>query len=155
MGLLLGLLLWLTSCNEKPFYEQTVPIRKGQWDYADTVRFSFSIVDTSQRYNLYLNVEHADTFPYQNIYVQIHTVYPDGKHLMKLLPLDLFDASGQPNGTCRGRTCATDFVLQKQAVFPQVGQYTVAVEQYLRFNPVPGIRALRLTIEPAEKPLGG
>ncbi|MCS7037354.1 MAG: gliding motility lipoprotein GldH [Saprospiraceae bacterium] len=148
LGAALVLLWLLAGCGRAPFYEQEAPIEEGCWAYDDTVRFSFSVADTSLRYNLYLSVEHADTFPYQNIYVQIHTTYPDGQRFVKLLPLDLFDATGQPNGACSGGVCSTEFVLQKRAILPQVGQYVIAVEQYMRYSPVAGIRALRLRIEP-------
>ncbi len=149
LGLLAGLLWWLTSCGQAPFYEHTAPLKDERWAYSDTVRFSFAVSDTSLRYNLYLTVEHADTFPYQNIYVQIHTAYPDGQRFVKLLPLDLFDTAGQPNGACSGGRCSTEFVLQQRAILPQVGTYEIAVEQYMRYSPVLGIRALRLRVEPA------
>lgn len=129
-------------------------IENGQWAYSDTVHFSFAVADTSLRYNLYLEVECVDTFPYQNIYVQIHTTYPSGRRFINLLPLDLFDATGRPNGACRGRVCSTEFVLQQRAILPEVGRYDIAVEQYMRFSPVVGIRALHLRVEPLVEVLG-
>lgn len=151
LALLATVLCLQLSCSREPLhgyeYEEMAPIPEGQWAYADTVRFSFSIADTSLRYNLYLSVEHADTFPYQNLYVRLHTFYPKGQHFVKLLPLDLFDATGKSHGVCTGRVCQVEFVLQENAIFPQLGRYKLGVEQYMRFEPVKGIRALRLRVE--------
>ncbi len=149
IGVLAALCWFLTACERAPFYEQTAPIEDGRWAYADTVRFPFTITDTSLRYNMYLEVAHADTFPYQNVYVQFHTTYPDGQCRSQVLSLDLFDATGQPNGPCRSGICRSEFVLQENAIFPQPGQYLLAVEQYMRFSPVVGVEGFRLRIESA------
>ncbi len=151
VGVLLGLLWFLLSCSRQEgyVYTQTISLEQGQWSYADTALFSFSVSDTSLRYNLYLEVEHADTFAYQNVYVQLHTSYPDGRQHTQVLPLDLFDAQGQSNGRCSGGLCRVEFVLQERAILPQQGRYTIAVEQYMRSSPVSGIRELRLTVRSA------
>ncbi len=151
----MGLLWFLISCGRDAFYEQTVSIKDGRWTYADTARFNFSISDTSQRYHVYLSIEHADTFPFQNIYVRIHTFFPNGEHKVQVLPLDLFDASGRPNGRCSGGVCRAEFTLQERAIFPQVGTYALALEQYMRADSIAGIRALHLSVKPAQKPTEG
>lgn len=141
-----GLLLW-TACGKSYFFQEKKEIAHGLWAYSDTVAFRFSIADTSHTYNLYLDFEYADTFATQNIYVQLHTVFPNGKRLNKQRSFDFFDAQGAPRGKCSGSSCSCQILLQENAFFDQPGQYYIGLEQFTRRDPLPGLRALGLTIE--------
>ncbi|MCC6461891.1 MAG: gliding motility lipoprotein GldH [Saprospiraceae bacterium] len=140
------LLLW-PSCGKSYFFQEKKEIAQGLWAYGDTAAFRFAIADTSHTYNLYLDFEYADTFATQNIYVRLHTVFPDGKRLSKQRSFDFFDAQGTPQGKCSSHTCTYQILLQENAFFDQPGQYFIGLEQFTRRDPLPGIRALGLTIE--------
>ena len=140
--------LFQTSCDKDYFFQKKIEISNGQWAYSDTLNYQFSISDTLETYNLYLDFEYADTFSNQNVYIKLHTLFPDGKRLSKQKSFDLFDSQGKPFGECSGRKCQIHMLLQEKAFFNSAGAYTITLEQYTRENPLPGILSVGLAIEP-------
>lgn len=138
------------GCGKSYFYEEKKDISGGLWTYGDTLDFQFSMRDTARTYNLYVDFDYADTFATQNIYIRLHTLFPDGKRLTKVMPFDFFDNQGKPLGTCSGRSCRLHAVLQERAFFNQPGEYRITLEQYTRRNPLPGVRAVGVSIETAD-----
>lgn len=149
---LIYIALAITSCKEKVLFEEEKTIPGGVWTYRDTLDFSFSVVDTSELYNMYVDFEHADTFPNQNVYVKLRTLFPDGKRLSKTRSFDLFDVQGASAGTCSGGKCRVHALLQDNAYFNRPGNYTITLEQFMRRDSVAGIRAVGLVIEKVAKP---
>lgn len=147
-----ALLLGLAACQSGSFFEEKKEIPRGVWTYRDTLDFRFSIADTSETYNLYLDFEYADTFSTQNIYLQLHTLFPDGRRLSKQKSFDLFDEQGASPGDCSGRRCRYHAILQEKAFFNQPGPYLITLEQYTRQDSLPGILAVGMTIEKTGKP---
>ena len=140
---------FLSACQSRFYYEEQKDIPQGRWNYADTLDFRFSIADTSKTYNLYLDFGYLDTFPTQNLYLKLHTRFPDAKRLSKQISFNLFDAQGVPYGECSGHKCRYLAVLQENAFFNQPGEYVITAEQYTRRDSLPGILSVGLAIEPA------
>lgn len=139
--------LLLSACGPDYYFEETKTIADARWAYADTLDFRFSVTDTLEAYHIYLDFEYADTFPNQNIYLKLYTRFPDGKRLGKQKSFDLFDTQGKSLGACSGATCRLRTVLQERAFFNKPGDYVITLEQYTRSNPLPGIKAVGLTLE--------
>ena len=71
--------LFFLSCGPNYILDQKIDIENQQWTYADSLSFSVDISDDAQMYNLYLDVEHSTEYSFQNMYIQFHTISPDGK----------------------------------------------------------------------------
>lgn len=140
-------LLALLSCQNNFVIEEKKSIPGGQWMYRDTLDFQFNISDTAALYNLYVDFEHAADFPNQNLYVRLHTRFPDGKRLSKPRSFDLFSSEGKPTGKCSGDDCTLRAMLQENTYFNQPGEYLITIEQYMRQDSLPGIKAVGLAIE--------
>lgn len=145
--ILAGFFILQSACNKNSFFEKNIEIEKAQWAYSDTLNYQFSITDTLETYNLYIDFTYADTFLSQNVYIKLHTQFPDGDRLSKQKSFDLFDVQGQPLGKCSGHTCRLRTLLQEKAFFNRVGDYTITLEQYNRETPLPGISAVGIMIE--------
>lgn len=136
-----------SACNSDFFYQKKIKIADGAWAYSDTLDFNFSIKDTLEIYNLYLDIEYADTFPTQNIYMRLYTQFPDGKRLNKIKSFDLFDMQGRPLGQVSGRKCHLHALLQENAFFNSPGEYKITLEQNTRSETIYGIFSIGLAIE--------
>ncbi|MCB9344200.1 MAG: gliding motility lipoprotein GldH [Lewinellaceae bacterium] len=147
---LLGLLL-LNSCGDNYLFNEEKEIANGSWSYQDTLNYTISVGDTSQLYNLYVAFEHADTFRYQNIYLKLHTLFPDGSRTSRLRSFDLYDIEGKSKGECSGHTCEVKSLLQDNLYFNQIGDYTITLEQFTRSNPLLGVNSVAILMEKAEK----
>lgn len=142
--------LLLAACDSGYSFKEKKDIPNGQWTYQDTLDFRFTIEDTSATYNIYLDFEHADTFSTQNLYVRLYTKFPDGARLSKQRSFDLFDLQGAPHGQCSGHTCRLHVLLQENAFFNLPGEYVITLEQFTRRDPLPGIYAIGLAVEPSK-----
>ena len=140
---LFGLVAFLLSaCGPSVHYEKTYEISDPGWSYADTLDFSFTIADTNQIYNLFLEIEHQIDFPRENMYLQIHTQFPGGDRIEELVSLELAGKGGIWFGKCNSETCQIEIPIQQDAYFDRPGDYLVTLEQYTRINPLPGLNRI-------------
>ncbi len=146
---LLPICLLLTSCSDDFIFEKTMKTDDGNWSYEDVLQFDFTIADTSKKYDLLLEVEHAGDYGYQNLYVQFHTKFPSGEKKTQLVSLELASKSGIWNGQCSGNTCTVEIPLQTNTVFEETGEHSISVEQYMRENPLPSVAGMTLKIRPS------
>lgn len=142
----------LGSCDTKTLYEETLEIQESGWTYSDTLAYHFSVNDTLQIYDLYLTLWHRREYPFQNVYVNVHTVFPEGQRLVERLSLEMMDADRSLwLGECGNEKCRLDMVLQEGAFFQQPGDYTILLEQHTRIDTLPGIERIALKIEETDQ----
>jgi gliding motility-associated lipoprotein GldH len=154
-----SVLLWILaasgiflSCHPgKVHYQETVVFEEETWNYSDTAHFAFSIQDTLQRYNLYLDVEHRDDYPFQNLYVIIHSKTPKGEIIKDQHSLELQEKDGFWMGDCQGKSCELRFILREGLAFAEIGDYKISIEQYSREENLKGIQSMGIYLEKADK----
>ncbi len=144
---LLFAFIGLSSCGPDFVYEKSIPIENEQWSYSDTLDFEFEITDTSQLYNFYLDIDHSSKYTTQNIYLMVYTKYPSDKRISQQLSINLADKTGAWHGKCSSELCKLRVNLQSKAFFNELGNHTITLEQYMRVDPLPGIKNLALRIE--------
>ncbi len=143
---LLSLVFISVACGPDYAYQQTYEMEGDVWSYADSLSFEFDVPDTNTIYDLYLDIKHSATYPNQNLYVLIHTYFPAGQRLTEQVSLELAD-KGSWEGKCHGDWCTVRIPIQSGAYFNQTGSHRFVLEQYMRRNPVEGIRSIGLFIE--------
>lgn len=143
------------SCDSQVFFKEEHDIPGGVWTYRDSLDFKFTVADTAELYNMYVDFEHADTFPSQNVYLKLYTKFPDGKRLSRSRSFDLFNAQGESAGQCSSNTCQVHSLLQDNAYFNKPGEYVITLMQFMRRDSLAGIRSVGLVIEKAGKKRGG
>lgn len=141
-----GLLLCCFACNPSPFYQETHELPADGWSYADTQEFEFEITDTLKRYNLSLMVDHSTAYEFQNLYIQLVTIFPNADTLMQPISFNLADPQGRWHGDCGSKSCQVEISLQENAFFEQVGKYQISINQHMRIDPVSNIRSLKLIL---------
>ncbi|MBK8502364.1 MAG: gliding motility lipoprotein GldH [Saprospiraceae bacterium] len=147
LSVLIILPLMIMACGKSHFYETSLEIEQSNWSYNDTLSYNVNIRDTSIHYDIGLEIVHTTDFAYQNLYIQILTVFPDGKLLSQTLPIDFADHTGLWYGKCRGETCTLKVMLQENALFNQLGDHDFKIMQYMRIDPVPGIKEVAMILD--------
>jgi len=140
----------LTSCGLDFQYDEAFPIPGDAWTYADTATFEIPIADTTARYNLYLDIDHTTDYPFENMYVKIHTNFPSGKRLSEQVDIDMANKAGVWHGDCRGENCQLRVNLQRNAYFNEAGTYQLTFEQFMRVDSLKGIEKLAFKMEQVE-----
>ena len=150
LSLSILLALALAACGPAYVYERSYPIPDANWTYAQPLEFSFQIDDTLRIHNLWLEIEHTTDYDFQNLYTRVTTHFPSGKELQEPLSLELADQVGRWNGDCSGSFCTLRILLQK-AFFSEPGSYRITLEQFMREDPVKGIRSIGFMLEKTEE----
>lgn len=143
------LLLFITpfySCDHNRVYEKNIPIEKYIWDSRIIPEFKVNIADTSRRYNIYVNIRHADMYPFQNIWLIVKTHFPDTA-ISQRIEITLAREDGKWYGEGLGDIWDFRALIQENAFFRQPGTYIFSLEQNMREDPLPGIMAVGLRIE--------
>lgn len=151
LGMLLAaVMLW--ACGRDYAYEKTFDIDQASgWTYADSLRFDFEVTDTLRIYNLYLELAHTLAYPYQNLYVRLHTTFPSGQRITEVVSLELAEKTGVWLGDCGGSDCELAIPIQQGAYFNQAGAYRLVVEPFMRIDSLPGIQSVSFLLEETEE----
>lgn len=138
------------ACGPAYLYEESHSLEDNVWSYGDSLHFTFTVSDTQQIYNLYLEVAHSPDYAYQNLYTRIHTRFPNGEQLSEPLSLQMADQVGRWFGDCNQSRCQFSIPIQQGAFFNQSGSYQVMVEQFMREDNLTGISEIGFKVEPTE-----
>jgi len=144
-------ILFFFSCGKNYHFEQEHSISNKEWTYNDSLNFKFNISDTSKIYNLVLEINHTTIYPFQNMYAEIFTAFPEGQRIRELLSLELANRAGAWFGDCGSENCTLEIPIQEGAFFNQAGDYTITMKQFMRIDPLKGIQNLTLKIEDTGK----
>ncbi|HHH50487.1 MAG TPA: gliding motility lipoprotein GldH [Saprospiraceae bacterium] len=145
--LFVSFLFLFLGCKENYFFQKSYDIPDAAWTYDNSLDFKVNIKDTSAIYNLFLTIEHSTDYPKQNVYIQIHTQFPTGEKLKEKLSINLASKAGAWYGKCGSKTCTLKIPIQEGAFFNIPGQYQFTIEQYMRVNPLNGIKRVSFSIE--------
>ncbi|WP_335973104.1 gliding motility lipoprotein GldH [Gaetbulibacter jejuensis] len=124
------------SCDSNLVFDeyQTVP---NQWNKDSVVSFNVTPPDSTNTYNLFLNLRNNNSYKYSNLFLIVEMNYPNGKVQKDTLEYDMT----APDGTFLGKgfTDVKENKLwykgyEKPFVFNEVGEYTVKIQQAMREN---------------------
>lgn len=151
LGILLMLVLSLTSCTDQVVYKGSEIAPEGGWDRKWKPEFEFEIVDTVKQYNTYLDLRHTGDYPYSNLYLFVTLTVPGGETLVDTVECPLAAPDGNWYGKGLGfihEDRIDAHVLYKyQDRFPVSGVYKMKVEQAMRRQTLEGVLNVGVSIE--------
>lgn len=129
--LLLGI-----SCDSKQVFDayQSVP---KKWHKDSLISFKVTAPDTTNAYNLHINLRNNNNYAYSNLFLIAELQYPNGKTIKDTLEYKM----AAPNGELLGKGF-TDIKENKlwykgydtPFVFEESGDYTITIQQAMRRN---------------------
>jgi gliding motility-associated lipoprotein GldH len=140
------------SCTNKNVYDNTADLKNAYW-LADSIKtFGFIIPNKSNNYNLYFNIRNGIAYPHSNIYIQYIISDSTNNVLDKeLRNFQLFHPkSGFPFGNGSGNVFEHQFNLLIDYNFPYQGKFNLSLQQYMRYDSLPQVYSVGLSIENAE-----
>jgi len=139
----------LGSCGPKAIYSKSINLN-GAWTYPEQLITTIDIADTIQKYDLVATIDHGEDFGYENLYLQITTIFPDGEKRSSPLSLELANSKGFWNGKCSGNACTLSFNLQEDFRFKEPGSYSFEIEQFSRKDTLKGLNEMTLSLYEVE-----
>lgn len=135
------------SCSKNVVFSEYTKIPEEGWKIENKLSYSVDITDNKAYHNVFLNVRHADSYPFSNLFVFLTTTYPDGKTSVDTLECILANKKGEWQGDGAGDLWDNKIPLKQNLMFPQTGKYIFTFEQGMRQNPLPLILDFGVTIE--------
>ena len=143
-----GLLGLLAGCDPNRVFEQNTDFANYSWDVQQKPAFTFAVVDTAVRYDVYFNVRHASVYGYYNLYLKHTLTGPAGSVGPSLLhQMLLMDPkTGEPRGSGTGDIYDIQLLALSSQRFARAGNYTLTLEQYMRQDQLPGLMAVGVRV---------
>lgn len=136
---LLIILTVITSCNSDVVVSSYHSFENPSWPAKDTIHFNFNITNTSALYTANVMLRHTPSYPYDNMYVFLTTVYPQGQSKTDTVNLILADAKGIWLGSGMGDLYDLKIPLKRQFRFSKAGTYKIQLVQAMDIDPLPEI----------------
>lgn len=128
----LTVLLFLQSCSHNVLIDTTHEFETAEWAYPIIPAFPFQIDDLTYCYNLDVNLQVSEEYPYKNIYLLMHLKHPDGKEIQNRINLELMDGNGKWLGSGSADLKSFSLPVATDLCLEQAGQYVVGIEQNMR-----------------------
>ncbi len=149
IGILIPLLV---ACgSERPFFEGNQAIEDGVWKTEDQPRFELDIQDTISLCHFFINIRHAGNYPYNNLYLFLHTGFPNGRSSKDTIELLLAHPDGRWKGKGTGNLLENRYMVKYARRFPIKGAYQFKIEHAMREEELPGIDNIGFRLDFANK----
>ncbi|MFK8037521.1 MAG: gliding motility lipoprotein GldH [Crocinitomicaceae bacterium] len=136
----------LVACDDSVVYENNQSFTNNTWVYEDAKTFSFEISDSLIPVKLSVNLRTTTNYPYSNIYMFMHSDYPNGYKDIDTLEFFLADPEGNWLGDNSGTVVENRAMLSK-GLFPSTGIYTFKLEQAMRNDSLPEVLDVGMRVE--------
>ena len=123
----------LYSCDPRRIFEENIKISEGIWNVNDTIFFEVEITDSAAPVNIYLNVRNAGMYQFENLFMFITTIFPNGNTHKDTVECILADKEGWL-GDGLGDIFDNQILFRRGVTFPLNGTYIFAFEQAHRFG---------------------
>tara|TARA_Y100001968_G_scaffold330581_1_gene382840 strand:+ start:1174 stop:1671 length:498 start_codon:yes stop_codon:yes gene_type:complete len=121
--------------------------KENQWDFNDTIVFSFDIIDTSKTKNITFFFRNTLNYSYRNLFLLVETQYASSTIEKDTAQYLVSNKYGQWLGRGLGKTKDNYFIFNERMHFKKPGHYKIIVKHGMRDNPLIGVNALGLKIE--------
>ena len=135
-----------TACGSEGYDERKV-ISEAKWAVEDRVPFDVTVNDTVGVYAFGMNLRHMENYRYSNLYVFLHTTFPNGNLTHDTIQLMLATPDGRWVGKGSGSMRDLHITLNPRMRFPVQGTYHFEIEQAMREPVLKGISDIGLFIE--------
>jgi len=149
LTLLYATLLCLISCDHSQhLFREEVVIENQTWTVKQKLPFRFIVPDTTQIYKVGFNIRYTYDYPKQNLYMFLHTLFPNGMRTHDTISVDLFSPEGKAMG--EGKNVIELQQYFARVIFPMKGEYIMTLEQAMRMDSLPGVLSMGLYISKSE-----
>lgn len=139
----------MVSCGRTGLYNQCVDVDEDGWHMDSAAIFNPVITDTLHRFNMIVTVRHTSAYQYQNFWMFVRIISPDGMVAREPVECYLADNKGRFLGSGIS-IYEMPVLVSEKANYPIAGEYRVEVFHGMRDTLLSGVRNICLTIEKAD-----
>ncbi|GMN10125.1 gliding motility lipoprotein GldH [Croceitalea sp. MTPC9] len=124
----------LVSCETQTVYSDYQQLDNGVWKVEDTIQFSFSELDSLEKYDMFLNVRNDNDFAFSNLFLITELNYPGGETVSDTLEYEMALPDGSWLGKGFGSIKESKLWYRENIVFPDSGVYNLKISHAMRKN---------------------
>ena len=143
----IAVIIMMTSCGRDVLYDKSVVIFDAKWDNELIPYFDVTVEDTLTDYAFYLNIRHLENYRYSNLFVFLHTDFPNGNQTHDTIECTLAFPDGRWMGKGSGTMRSAKVLLNPSLRFPLKGTYHFEIEQAMREKELKGIADIGICFE--------
>ena len=131
-------LVWMVSCDSKQVFDSYKTVGK-QWHKDSIMAFNIKAPDTTNNYNLFVNLRNNNDYRYSNLFLIVEMNYPNGKVTTDTLQYDMAKPNGEFLGTGFGEIKENKLWYKGYDTpfkFDENGEYTINIQHAMRENGV-------------------
>lgn len=145
---LLALLLWVFSaCDQNRVFDEYKSTGNLGWHKDSVMVFEFTVSDTLQNHNLYINVRNDVKYDFSNLWLFLEISQPNGTTRSDTFQIVLAEPSGKWLGKGFGGVKTRETVYKRSVYFPASGKYSLTVQHGMRAPVLTGIADVGLRVE--------
>jgi len=127
----------MASCDRGMIYDSFQQVRDDSWSWDDQVKFDVPISDTTDPFDIVVQLRHTTSYPLSNLYMFVHIEGPAGQEMTDTINFILAKKSGEWIGKGIGHLREIGYMYRKNITFPEAGEYRFSMEQAMRLEEVP------------------
>jgi gliding motility-associated lipoprotein GldH len=136
----------LIGCSNSLYQSGKKDMENGVWNAEDAVAIDMEIQDTSSTFDYYIDLRNSNDYPYQNIYLFIDLVFPNGRKMVDTLSVDLAYPDGRWIGKGAGGYFDSKILYKHKKKFPLPGDYRFRIRHAMRDLELKGIETVGVEI---------
>jgi gliding motility-associated lipoprotein GldH len=147
-------ILFLSSCTDQnKTWKQNLIIENSLWNKDTLLKFNIPVEDTVSLYSLSVYLRNRTDYSFQNLYLFLNTMAPNGNATTDTLNYILAhdDGSWTGSGGLFSKYRENTFLYRKYIRFPEKGNYSVTIRHGMRKDNLEGITSVGLTLNYSEK----
>lgn len=121
----------LTSCDSNRVFDEYKPVPNA-WNKEDVISFNVTPTDSVKPYNLFVNLRNTNAYKYNNIFLIVEMVNPNGKVQKDTLEYKMAEPSGKLLGTGYTDVKENKLWYKEGFVFNETGDYKINIQQAMR-----------------------
>ncbi len=121
------------SCDSNRVFDtyKSVP---NKWHKDSIVSFKVTPPDSTNNYNLFVNLRNTNAYKYNNLHLIVEMIFPHGKTVKDTLEYRMAEPSGKLLGAGYSDVKENKLWYKEKVVFKESGEYTVNIQQAMREN---------------------
>ncbi len=129
--LILFTVLLLVSCDKKRVFDQYKTVGEA-WQKDSIASFTYNNQDTTERYDLFLNLRSNNDYPFNNIFLIVSMETPGGMTKVDTLQYQMAEADGKLLGEGFSDVKESKLFYKEKYKFSAIGDYKIGIQQAVR-----------------------
>ncbi len=131
---IVGLFTLLNACDTTIVKSSFKALNGAVWEKDEVVEFTISELDSTTRYDVYINVRNDNSFAYNNLFLIAELASPEGTIQKDTLEYEMANADGSWLGKGYGSIKENRLWYKENIIFPAGGAYTLRFTHAMRKN---------------------